>query len=176
MSKVNIDKVTSPDERNLPVFDEFREVTDRIRKRAFSLFSRRGYSVGSDLDDWLAAEREICWPAAEFVEEEDEFDMKVALAGFEPEDITVTATPNEMIVKASHTDERKKDEDRDGTKVRWSEFQSNEVYRHFAMPANIDVDKVQAKFDKGMLKIEAPKRLGKPDKSKGKNIRISSVG
>jgi HSP20 family protein len=176
MSKVNIEKVPSPDDRKLPIFDEFREVTDRIRTRAFNLFARRGHGKGGDLDDWLTAEREICWPAAEFVEEDDEFEMKVALAGFEPEDITVTATPNEVIVKASRKKESKKDEDRDGTKVHWSEFQSNEVYRHFAMPADVDVDKIEAKFDKGMLKIEAPKRLGKPDKSKGKDIRISRVG
>lgn len=175
MSKVNIRKVSSEEDRNLPIFDELKEVTERIRLRAFKLFSRRGFDEGGDLDDWLMAEREICWPASELVEEDDEFEVKVALAGFEPKDITVTATQGELIIKASRKDEHKKSEDRDGTKVHWSEFQNNEVYRHIALPADIDVDKIEAKFEKGMLEIEAPKLKGKRKIAKSKKVNISSA-
>ena len=171
MSKMNIQKVSSPDDRKLPIFREFEEIADRIRMRAFNLFSNRGYSEGHDLDDWLTAQREICWPAAELIEEDDKFEVHVALAGFEADDITVTATPRELIVKAARKHEKKEAEDRDGTKVRWSEFQSNDVYRQIDFPADVDVAKIRADFEDGMLEIDAPK--SQDGKVARKKIKVS---
>ncbi|MGB5246264.1 MAG: Hsp20 family protein [Woeseia sp.] len=175
MSKVSVQKVSSEEDRKLPIFDELREVTDRIRLRAFNLFSKRGFGEGGDLDDWLLAEREVCWPATELVEEDDEFEIKVALAGFDSKDVTVTATRDELIIKASRKNEQEKSEDRAGVKVHWSEFQNNEVYRHIALPSDIDVDNIEAKFEKGMLEIEAPKLKGIRKESAGRKVRISSA-
>ena len=172
MSRLNIQKVSTPEDRKLPIFDEIDEIADRIRVRAFNLFANRGFSEGHDLDDWLTAQREICWPAAELIEEDDEFEVKVALAGFDAKDITVTATPRELIVKASKKDERREDEEREGAVVRWSEFQSNDVYRQIDLPADVDVDKITAEFEHGMLEIEAPKIREKSPK--GKKIKITS--
>ncbi len=169
MSKLNVQKVASPEDRTLPVFKEFEEIADKIRVRAFNLFANRGFSMGNDIDDWLTAQREICWPTAELVEEEDEFEIKVALAGFESDEITVTATPREVIVKASHKDERKEDDE----KVHWSEFRSNEVYRQIALPSDVDVAKIKAEFEDGMLEIEAPKMKGKSKAAR--KIEVSSA-
>lgn len=178
MSKLNVETVRSVDERSLPVFDEFNEVVNRIRVRAFNLFANRGFGQGNDLDDWLIAEREICWPTAELVEEDDEFEVKVALPGFDPKDITVTANPRELIIKATHKDEREKKSKKDDAKIRWSEFRSNNVFRHIELPVDIDVDKIEAEFEHGMLEIEAPKarRQSKAgsETAKGKDIKVSS--
>lgn len=173
MSNVNVQRVSSTEEKKLPIFDELKEVTDRIRVRAFNLFANRGFGAGGDMDDWLTAEREICWPAAELSEEDDEFEVKVALAGFEARDITVTATPDELIIKASCEDKREgKDEDH-GNRIRWTEFRGNEVYRQIPLPAPVDVARIEAKFEKGMLEIEAPK-LKREKKGAGKRkIKIS---
>jgi HSP20 family protein len=172
MSKLSIQKVPSPEDRKLPIFEELDEVAKRIRVRAYNLFANRGFSSGHELEDWFTAQREICWPAAELVEEDDEFEVKVALAGFEPKEISVTATPRELIIKASHSDERKESEDRNGARVRWSEFHSNDVYRQIAFPADVDVARVTAEFEKGMLEIEAPKLKGKKNPA-SKNIKVS---
>ncbi|MDX1517639.1 MAG: Hsp20 family protein [Woeseiaceae bacterium] len=169
MSKPEIQKVTARDERKLPIFDELEDIADRIRVRAFNLFKGRGAATGHDVDDWLTAEREICWPAAELVEEDDEFEVRIALAGFEAEDITVTATPDELIVKASRTESDKSD-DKDA-EVLWSEFRSNEVYRRIALPSPIDVDKIDAELKRGMLEIEAPKARTK--KRAAKKVRVT---
>lgn len=174
MSKLNIQKVPSAKDRNLPIFEELDEIADRIRVRAYKLFADRGFGQGRDLDDWLIAQREICWPAAELVEKEGEFNVKVALAGFDPGDITVTATPRELIVKASHKQDRKESEDRDGIKIRWSEFYGNNVYRQVPLPADVDVAKIKAYFEQGMLEIEAPKMKHKAPA--GKKIKVSAKG
>lgn len=173
MSKLNIQKVPTAEDRKLPIFEELEEIADQIRVRAYNLFRGRGFSTGHDLDDWLIAEREICWPAAELVEEDDEIEVKVALAGFEPKDIEITATPRELILKATHKEDRKKDEEKEGLVVHWSEFHSNDVYRRIALPAEIDVNKVSAEFERGMLEIEAPKARKK--KQASKKVKVTAA-
>ena len=169
MPNVNIKKVEKTDDRSLPIFSEFDDLLDRVRVRAYNLFRNRGFSEGQDLDDWLTAEREICWPAAELDEDEDEFELKVALAGFEPDEISVTATPRELIVKAAHESKREETEKPD---VRWSEFRSNNVYRRVELPTDIDLDKIKASYKNGLLEIDAPKAA--QAKKQTKKIEVST--
>jgi Protein of unknown function (DUF2934) len=37
----------------------FAELEDRIRKRAYHLYEKRGYAHGHALDDWLQAKAEV---------------------------------------------------------------------------------------------------------------------
>lgn len=174
MSSPKIDKVRSAEDRTLPVFAEFDQLMDRIRERAFERFCRRGSLPGHDLEDWLAAECEVYSPATELEEDDDEFELKVALAGFEPEDITVTATPRELIVKASHEYEEKKSDDEKG-KVLWSDFRREDVYKRVVLPADVDVGKISAEFKRGLLDIEAPKLKTRAKKKRPKKVKVSSA-
>lgn len=174
MSKLNVQKVLSPAERKLPVFAELEELADRIRIRAFNLFASRGLNEGNDVDDWLTAQREICWPAAELVENDDGFSVSVALAGFAADDILVTATPHEVIVKASRSDEANGLKEREGTKICWSEFRDNDVYRQIEYSSEVDVSKMKANFEHGMLRIEVPKRSEKKPAQKKVKTRSNS--
>ncbi len=173
MSSLSIDKVDSTEDRSLPVFAEFDELLERIRERAFLRFRQRGSHDGFEFDDWLAAEREVCWPAAQLEEEDDEFEIKLALAGFKPEEISITATPREIIVRAHHAAKRKKKGKDDDKEIRWSEFRSNDVYRRIQLPLPIDVDRVEAELERGMLEIEAPK--ARAATRKPRKVDISSA-
>ena len=158
MSDIKVQKVVDPARQTLPVFKEMESVLERIRARAFDVFSGRGSGHGRALDDWLAAEREICWPTGELVEQDKAYTLSVALPGFEPSDISVTTTPHELIVHAKSKVESKKEEDaKKGGKVCWSEFRSNDVYRQVELPKNIDVQSVSASLQNGLLKIVATK-------------------
>ena len=157
MSKPTIEKVPSVEDRSLPVFAEFDKITDRIRQRAYEFFKEHGFGDGHDLEDWLKAEREVCWPTAELIEDDAGFTLKVALAGFDADDLTVTANPQELIVKASGESSAAGEEDEEGPAVRWSEFHHENVYRHVELPAEVDVDKIKAEFKRGLLTIVAPK-------------------
>jgi len=156
MAEINVEKVPNVEDRSLPVFEELDRLADRIRVQAYDLFARRGASDGHALDDWLAAEREVCWPSAELIERDKEFVLKVALAGFAPKEIDVTATPREIIVKAGHEQKSEPNEKEDG-KCRWSEFRSKEVFRRVLIPADVDVGKVSASLNNGLLEIVAPR-------------------
>jgi HSP20 family molecular chaperone IbpA len=155
MPQLDVQKVPSAEDRSLPVFAELDRLADRIRIQAYNLFARRGAGEGRALDDWLAAEREICWPAAKLSERDGAFALEVALAGFEAGEIVVTATPQEIIVKAAHEHAKKSDSDT-GDKLRWSEFRSDSVLRRVELPSAVDVNKITASFKNGLLTITAP--------------------
>ncbi len=176
MSKPKIEKVPSVEDRSLPVFDEFEKITERIRKRAYEFFKEHGFGDGRDLEDWLRAEREVCWPTAEFAEDDERFTLKVALAGFDADDITVTANPQELIVKAieeTRDSGEEAEEDEEGPTVHWSEFHHENVYRHVTLPAEVDVDEIKAELKRGLLTIVAPKAA--VEKPVEKEVEISTA-
>jgi HSP20 family protein len=157
MTEITVQKAANPEDRRLPVFNEVERMMERIRERAFAAFAQRNFAHGSALSDWLAAERELCWPASELVEHEQDYALSVAIAGFRPKDITVTATPRELIVSAK-TQTQAGDQSKDGAaSLCWSEFRRSDVYRRIELPSEIQVDKVVAQYDNGMLKVIAPK-------------------
>lgn len=159
MTEIKVQRITDEGKKpTLPVFKEMEGVFERIRARAFDLFSRRGFGEGHALDDWVTAEREICWPAGELMEDDKAFTLSVALPGFDPADISVTATPHELVMHAKSRTESKKEEDaKKGQKVCWSEFRSNDVYRQVDLPKNIDPQSASASLSNGLLKIVATK-------------------
>ena len=156
MSRLNIQKVRTTNDRTLPIFAEVEQLADRIRMQAYNLFAHRGAGDGHALDDWLTAERDVCWPAAELAEREGEFLLNVALAGFEAGDVTVTATPREIIVKAGRKHEQAS-AGKGEPKLRWTEFRSDNVFRRVELPVPVEVEKISANFENGLLKILAPK-------------------
>ena len=158
MSEVTVQKVSKVEDRTLPVFREMEELMQRIRARAFDLFSGRalGEYAGA-LDHWLAAERELCWAAGELVEEDKRFLLKLAVPGFEPAEISVTATPRELIVHAKRATGRTEEQSKKEDGVHWSEFRGAEVYRRVELPREVLVEKVSASLKNGILKVVAAK-------------------
>ena len=154
MSQIAITKANDAEKQTLPVFEEIAKRVAAIQRRAFDLFEKRGRELGHDLEDWLKAEHELLgWPAAELTEKNGAYQMEITLPGFATKDVQITATPDEVIVHAA-TKEEKKTEKED---VLWTEFGSNDVYRRFGVPKPINVEKVVANLEDGLLRITAPK-------------------
>ena len=154
MSNVAVQKVENEALKTLPVFEQIEKRIEDVRRRAFELFERRGCEVGHELEDWLKAEREVFgWPADKMTERDNEYELQMALAGFDAKDVGVTASPSEIIVHAQTESEKKTEE----SNVVWTAFGSKDVYRRFGIPRPIDVDKTRATLDKGILRITAVK-------------------
>lgn len=136
------------------MLEHVQAITETIRQRAFDLFQGRDGKSGSDVGDWLRAEQDIVWsPASELVENEKEFQARIAVPGFDAKEIEVSAMPNALVVQAGSThshDEKKGD-------VRFCEFSEKKLFRRLDLPATVDVDKVTASLDKGILQVTAPK-------------------
>jgi HSP20 family protein len=158
MSQVAITKVKDAGKKTLPIFEEIAKRGEAVGQRAFVLFEKRGRELGHDVEDWLKAEHELMgWPAAELVEKDGAYELQMTLPGFEAKDVEVTATPTAVIVHAA-TEEEKKTEKGN---VLWTEFGSNDVYRRVEVQNPINVDKVTAKLENGILRINAPE-IAKP--------------
>ena len=165
-TNVTVTKIADAKQRSEPVLASVDVLMQNIRQRAYELFSQRGFGDGFALEDWLRAEHEISWPAAELVEQDQAYQLKVALPGYSAGEIQVTVTPQEIIVNAASEKKRtsKPEEPSKGT-VRWSEFRSNQVCRRFEAPSTIDTNQVTASLQDGLLTVTAVKQ-GKAEKKK----------
>jgi len=165
MSTIAIQKVR-PTEGEPPCsFQSVQELFDDVQRRAFVLFEQRGGLPGLELDDWFRAERELLWSPAELIEKEKEFHVRIAVPGLDAKQIQVAVTPESVIVRAEAAQKR----DHDGA-VRFSEFRERKMFRRFDLTAAIDVDKVTATVDKGMLHITATKAAA----PRGKKIAVAA--
>jgi len=138
----------------LAIFGEIAKQFEAIERRAFDLFDKRGRELGHDLEDWLQAERDVVRsPTAELVDSGKEFRARLALPGFDAKDVQVSAMPDALVVQANtaHTHEAK------NADVCFCEFSRNNLFRRLALPTSIDVGKVSASLDKGILQVIAPK-------------------
>jgi HSP20 family protein len=172
MSRIDVRRIPESSDRSLPIFVEFDRLADQIRLEAYRMFKHRGAGDGHALDDWLAAEKAVCWPAAELAESDSAYTLKVALAGFDAKDIDVTATPREIIVKASR-EHRKSGGDGEG-ELKWSEFGSNDVFKRIEMPSDVDVDGISANLGNGMLEMKVPKIKQKAAAAPARKIKLTT--
>ena len=149
-------------------WDQIRKMEDRVMRRAYDIFRDNGSSVGKDLDDWLAAERELVWkPAIELKEKDSQFEVQVAVAGVDPKDITVEVTSDDLLIKGETKTEKKEQKG----EVYTSEFQSGSLFRSIHLPKKVDADKVKAEIKNGLLTITAP--IAEEAKTRKVNIQAA---
>jgi HSP20 family molecular chaperone IbpA len=130
-----------------PAFAEVEKTIEKIQRRAYNLFERRGGLSGLDMDDWLLAEHAVLGSSsAELLESDKELKLMVAVPG--------------LIVQANA---RHRHSGADG-EIRFCEFSDDKLCREFGLPSPIDVNTVSASLDKGMLNVVAAKTA----KSNGK--------
>lgn len=153
MSKINVQRIGEQNERTLPVFAEMESLLEQIRERAYALARSRGFASERALDDWLQAEHDLGLANAELSEDAVSFLLTVALPGFEPADVELTATPGELIVHARAERQLPVEGER---RTCFSEFR-NETWRRVELPGGIDVEQVRATLRDGMLRVVAPK-------------------
>lgn len=154
MSQVAVEKVDGKKAAASSILDEVKTLSERIRQRAFELFERRGGVDGFAMNDWLSAERDLFRiPESELVERDGKFEARVSVPGFDPRDMHVTALPDALIVKGSSTHGHDESEGH----IRFCEFDQKTLFRRFDLPEPINVDKVTANLDKGVLQLTALK-------------------
>ena len=138
---------------NESVWDELQKMEDRIMKRAYDIFCGKGSTFGADLDDWLAAERELIWkPAIELTEKDNQLEIRDAVTGFDSKDLNVEVTSDDLLVKGEKKTEKKEDKG----EVHTSEFQSGSLFRSIHFPKKVDPNKVKAEIKNGLLTVVAP--------------------
>lgn len=94
-------------------------------------------------------------PKVNVVETETGLEVTAELPGIDAKDIQLDLTDNVLTLKAEHgTEKEEKDEKKHYHVV---ERSHGTFLRRFALPFEADADKVEAAFDKGVLKVTIPK-------------------
>jgi HSP20 family protein len=154
MLKVPVYQVKEGSDVSIPLTQEIENIFEDISKRAFGLFQERGSGPGHDLDDWFQAERETLWtPPAELIETESQFKLRLAAPGYDPKDFEITAYPGTIVVLAEAEKEARKSSGR----IHLDELSCRKLFRRIGLPSIIDVEKVSATLDQGVLRLVAAK-------------------
>lgn len=149
-------------------WDQLQEMEDRVMRRAYDIFLGNGSTNGHDLDDWLAAERELLRkPAIELTEKNNQFEIKVEATGIDPKDLKVEVTGDDLLVKGETKTEKKEEKG----EVHTSEFKYGSVFRSIHLPKKVDPDKVKADLKNGVLTVTAP--IAEEAKARKVNIQAA---
>lgn len=151
MSHIEIETISETEKEPASLVGKLETMTERIRKRAYNLFELRDVD-GSAVEDWLRAERElVLTPQSEVIEKDGKLEIRVAALGFHKSDISVAANAHVLTVFA----ESSHDHDEEDGNVHLCEFGSKLLFRRLDLPKFIDVEKMKAKLDDGILRISA---------------------
>ena len=111
--------------------------------------SPRLFDFGSDAFDF--ANRV---PSVNITENEKEFKIEMAAPGLERKDFKVEVE-NGMLCISSEKEEESKEEKKNYTR---REYSYNSFSRSFTLPDNSSPDKIDAKYENGVLNITLPKK------------------
>lgn len=131
-------------------FDAFRREIDRAIERVWRSFGEDKFPVTENLN----------WPALDVSEDETSITLRVDVPGVEPKDVDVEISGNQLTIRGSRQEETK--EEKEG--YRRHERRSGSFSRTVTLPQYIDTSKVDAKYDKGVLTVTAPKIPGQGPK------------
>ncbi|WP_374449817.1 Hsp20/alpha crystallin family protein [Stella sp.] len=109
-----------------------------------------------DLSHWFgrgATPATAVVPAADVVETDKAYEIKVDLPGFEEKNISVELAGDQLTLKA----ERREEHEEKQANYHVSERRRGSCQRMFRLPDGIDRDKIAASFENGVLKVTVPK-------------------
>jgi HSP20 family protein len=104
-------------------------------------------------------------PAVDVYEDEKKLVLKLEVPGIEEKDLDVTVEKNTLTVKG----ERKFEKEEKEQNFHRIERRYGSFYRAFTLPATVDTENVDAKYEAGVLKLELVK---KPD-AQPKQIKVN---
>ena len=141
-------------ERFPATFSRFENEMERLMDRFFR----------SD-DEWLPSTRRYL-PRVDMIEGEDGFEVKVDLPGMKAEDVHVDLKGGSLWI----TGEKHEEHEEEGKTYHRLERRHGEFQRVLPLPTNVDEERIEAKFDNGVLTIVVPKT----EEARPKHIEVKS--
>tara|TARA_B100001758_G_scaffold207808_1_gene189106 strand:- start:320 stop:742 length:423 start_codon:yes stop_codon:yes gene_type:complete len=100
-------------------------------------------------------------PSVNSVENNDSFEIDLAVPGMKKEDFTIELNDKVLVISSETSNTMEND------KIRLNEFNFSSFQRSFRVPDSVDQDKIKANYKNGILKIKLPKRkesISKPNR------------
>ena len=127
------------------------------RKRGYAKY----YPIRSVFDDFFTPslwEDRLAEPmtslSADIWEEKDNIFVKMAMPGVKKEDIKITVNEDNLSI-SGHT--KSEEEKKDDEKRYYFRSMESSYSQSFNLPTKVDPDKIEAKFEDGVLSVKLPK-------------------
>ncbi len=137
------------------VFDPFKELQD-IERRIGAVLSANQQNVPVKVESFT--------PAVNEKVDDKGYYLEIDLPGVKKEDIDISVNDGVLVISGERKLE-KKEEKENYTRI---ESFFGRFERAFKLPADADLDNIEAKYENGVLKIFIPKK----QKESGKKIEI----
>ena len=154
-----------------------------IKKRVMSLIKRNPGvafpSLSGVLDDFFSNElfdwnmknlTNATLPAVNIKEEDDKFIVEMAAPGMKKEDLKINIEGRMLRISSDKSFENK-EEDEDKKYMR-REFSYQSFMRSFTLPESVDPDKIEARYEDGVLFLDIPKK----EVAKTKPVKQIEIG
>ncbi len=120
-----------------PFWNEFPSVFDQV------------------FNDWAGGSVQQHTPAVNVKENDEGFHLEVAVPGYEKGDFNIELDHDTLTISS----ERKQEKEENKENYTRREFNFKSFKRSFHLPENIvDADKINARYENGILNIDLPKR------------------
>ncbi len=106
---------------------------------------------GGSVFPWMGADK---MPSVNITEREKDFLIELAAPGLEKKDFKVELE-NEVLTISAEKEAEKEEKENGMTR---KEFSYNKFCRSFRLPENTKIEKIDATYKEGILKIEIPKK------------------
>ncbi len=119
----------------------------------FDEFFNRFYEEEGEEDNFRAM-------AIDIVEHDKDFEILANLPGFKKDDVKISIHDNQLMIEANSNVTK---EETKGTVYRCERY-SGSYRRNLLLPENVEVSKISAKMEDGVLKLTIPKKEPSPKK------------
>lgn len=112
----------------------------------------------TDLSDWSArhfSDTNTTLPAVNIKENTDGFLVEMAAPGMSKEDFKIELD-NDLLTISS--EKKNENESKEGENYTRREFSYQSFSRSFTLPKTVEAEKISAKYENGVLRIEIPKK------------------
>jgi HSP20 family protein len=147
------------------LFEQMKEFSQSVARRAYEYFEARGREFGHDLEDWFRAESELMRRVPVEIKDADgQITVRAEVPGFAADEIKVSVEPQRLVIsgKSEKTTEEKQEQ------TLLSEFRTNQFCRELRLPAEVEPDKTTAALKDGVLELA----FAKADGSKAVDVKV----
>lgn len=120
-----------------------------------SLFDR---FLENDLFDWSNrnySNTNTTLPAVNIKEDEDGFEVEMSAPGLDKKDFKVELNNNVLTISS---EKKTENETKEGEQFTRREFSYQSFSRSFTLPETVESEKIKAKYENGILKLNIPKK------------------
>jgi HSP20 family protein len=154
-----------------------RRNRSKYNPNSYSDLVEHGFSLPGVFDDLINGDSfkpsfsntGVSTPAVNIIETMDDFRLEMVAPGMKKENFRIEFREDVLTISYDHDDNR--EGERRGWKYTTREYNYHSFARSFSIPETVEVDKIHAGYDEGILTLILPKK----DEAKGQPVRQIKV-